>query len=111
LVLVYFTPNTSDNTNQWAPLPYEFTDGSGDFNYEIAYETNVGTVRFHYFFVQLVASATIPVLSSYDIPTYQFKVIAITGALSTALRKSKINLADYQAVSRFTGVWQQDIQH
>jgi hypothetical protein len=108
MVLVYFTPNTSNNTNQWAPLPYEFTDGSGNFNYEMAYETNVGTVRLHYFFVQLVASATIPVLSSYTIATYKFKVIAVTGTLSTALRKSHINLSDYQAVSRFTGVWQQD---
>jgi hypothetical protein len=108
MVLVYFTPNTTDNTNQWAPLPYEFTDGSDTFNYEIAYETNVGTVRLHYFFVQTVASATIPVLSTFPIATYKFKVIAVTGTLSTALRTSHINLADYQAVSRFTGVWQQD---
>jgi hypothetical protein len=108
MVLVYFTPNTSNNTNQWAPLPYEFTDGSGNFNYEIAYETNVGTVRLHYFFVQLVASATIPVLSTYTISTYSFKVIAVTGTLTAALGKNHIKLTDYQAVSRFTGVWQQD---
>jgi len=111
MVMVYFTPNTSNNTNQWAPLPYEFTDGSGNFNYEIAYETNVGTIRFHYFFVQLVATATIPVLSTYDIPTYKFKVISVTGTLLGAIRKNHINLSDYQAVSRFTGVWQQDKQN
>lgn len=111
MVLVYFTPNTSNNTNQWAPLPYEFTDGSGNFNYEIAYETNVGTIRLHYFFVQLVASATIPVLSTYDIATYKFKVVAVTGTLMAAIRKNHINLSDYQAVSRFTGVWQQDKQN
>src|SRR6202012_3348516 len=87
VVMVYFTPNTSSNTNQWAPLPYEFTDGSGNFNYEIAYETNVGTVRLHYFFVQLVASATIPTLSTYTIATYKFKVVVVSGTLAASLKK------------------------
>jgi hypothetical protein len=104
-VMVFFTPNTSSNTNQWAPLPYEFTDGSGNFNYEIAFETNVGTVRLHYFFVQLVASATIPVLSTYDISTYQFKVVVISGTLTDALRRNNINVNDYSALSKFTNAY------
>ena len=106
--MVYFTPNTTDNTNQWAPLPYEFTDGSGNFNYEIAYETNVGTIRLHFFFVQLVASATIPVLSSYDIATYQFKFVAISGTSAALMLKNHINFKDYRSVAKITGMWQQD---
>src|SRR6202000_185659 len=101
-VMVYFTPNTSNNTNQWAPLPYEFTDGSGNFNYEMAFETNVGTVRLHYFFVQLVASATIPTLSTYTIATYKFKVVVVSGTLAASLKKNNVNLNDYNAVSKFT---------
>ncbi len=108
LVLVYFTPNTSNNTNQWAPLPYEFTDGSGNFNYEMAYETNAGTIRLHYFFVQLVASATIPVLSTYTIASYKFKVVAITGQTGTFMLAHHVNFNSYQEVSRVTGLWQQD---
>lgn len=107
-VMVYFTPNTSNNTNQWAPLPYEFTDGSGNFNYEMAFETNVGTVRLHYFFVQLVAAATIPVLSTYTIATYKFKVVVVSGTLTAALKKNNVNLNDYNAVSKFTGLWLND---
>ena len=103
MVLVYFTPNTSNNTNQWVPLPYQFTDGSDNFNYEISYETNVGTIRLHYFFVQTNPSATIPVLSSYAIATYQFKFVAVSGNVTTAMKKRGINFGDYGAVSGFIG--------
>jgi len=108
MVLAYFTPNTSNNTNQWAPLPYEFTDGSGNFNFNIAFETNVGTVRLHYFFVQLVASATIPVLSTYDISTYKFKLVAVSGTISNSMKNAHVNINNYDEVSRFTGLWQSE---
>ena len=103
-VMVYFTPNTSNNTNQWAPLPYQFTDGSGNFNYEFAFETNVGTVRLHFFFVQLVASATIPTLSTYILPAYKFKIVAISGTISTGLKNAHVDVNDYNAVSRYLGI-------
>jgi len=108
LVLVYFTPNTSNNTNQWAPLPYEFTDGSGNFNYNIAYETTVGTVRFHYFFVQLNAAAAIPVLSTYTIATYQFKIVSVTGQAGIFMANHNVNYNNYFEVSKALGLWQQD---
>lgn len=103
-VLVYFTPNTFGNANQWAPLPYEFTDASGNFNYEIAFETNDSTVRLHFFFVQLVASATIPVLSTYNIATYKFKIVAMTGTISTAMYHAGVDVGNYSAVSKFLGL-------
>jgi hypothetical protein len=108
MVLVYFTPNTSNNTNQWAPLPYQFTDGSGNFNYNIAYETSVGAVTLHYFFVQTNAAATIPVLSTYTIATYSFKIISVTGKAGIFMLEHHINLNDYKEVSKVTGLWQQD---
>lgn len=101
MVLVYFTPNYNDNANQWDPLPYEFTDGSGNFNYNIVFETKVGTVRLHYFFVQLVASATIPTLSTYPIGSYTFKIVAVSGSLASSMKNAHVDVNNYAAVSRF----------
>ena len=104
MVLVYFTPNTTGNTSQWAPLPYEFSDGSGNFNYEIVFETSVGGLRLHYFFVQTVAAATIPTLSTYAIATYKFKIVVVSGVLSSSMKSAHVDVNDYNAVSRFTGI-------
>ncbi len=100
MVLVYFTPSPTTSTVQWLPLPYQFTDGSGNFNYEMTFETMPDTVRLHYFFVAL-NSNPIPTLSTYDIPTYQFKIVAVTGTLANAMRASHVNLKSYEAVSSF----------
>ena len=100
MVLVYFTPSPTTSTVQWLPLPYQFTDGSGNFNYNMTFETMPDTVRLHYFFVQLTSNP-IPVLSTYDIPTYQFKIVAVTGTLANAMRASHVNLKSYEAVSSF----------
>jgi hypothetical protein len=101
MVLVYFIPNTIDNDNQWAPLPYQFTDESGYFNYEMAFETMPGKVRLHFFFVPLNASATIPTLSTYDIVTYKFKMITLSGSVVTSMNKAHVNWNNYAAVSNF----------
>jgi hypothetical protein len=103
-VLVYFVPDPLVNGNQWVPLPYQFTDGSGNFNYEIAYETSSDSITLHFFFIQLVASATIPVLSTYNIPTTKFKIIAMTGSISTAMYHAGIDVGNYSAVSKFLGL-------
>lgn len=108
LVLVYFIPSASVSANQWAPLPYEFTDGSGNFNYNYAYETSPGQVKLHFFFVQLVASATIPTLSIYSIATASYKIVTITGQTGTFMLLHHTNLNNYQDVSKITGMWQQD---
>ena len=76
----------------------------------VAYETNLGTVTMHYFFEQINTTATIPVLSTYTIPTYTFKIIAVSGAVGTRMVQGEVNHHDYNAVSRFTGAWIQDKQ-
>ena len=100
MVLVYFTPSPATSTVQWLPLPYQFTDGSGNFNYEMTYETMPDTVRLHYFFVALTSNP-IPTLSTYNIPTYQFKIVTVTGTLADAMRASHVDLKSYEAVSSF----------
>ncbi len=100
-VLIYFTSDPINNANQWSPLPFQYTDGSGNFNYEIAFETTAGSVELHYFFVQLVSTATIPNLSSYVIATYKFKIVAMTGSISTAMYHAGVDVGNYSAVSKF----------
>ncbi|HEY4064298.1 MAG TPA: collagen-like protein [Puia sp.] len=103
-VMVYFTPNTTGNTNQWAPLAYQFTDASGNFNYNVCFETMPGKVRLHYFFVQTVSSATIPTLSTYTIATYKFKIVAVSGTISTGMKQAGVNTASYSDVSKYLGL-------
>jgi hypothetical protein len=74
-VQVFFNPNPLSSTNQWLPLPYSFLDGSGNFNYYFGYTTSVGQVELEVFFQQIVPGSTIPTLSTYTFPTYDFKVI------------------------------------
>jgi hypothetical protein len=103
-VLVYFTSDPINNPDQWSPLPFQFTDASGNFDYEIAFETNPGTVELHYFFVQLVSTATIPTLSSFVIATYKFKIVAVTGSINTAMYHAGVDVGNYGAVSKFLGL-------
>jgi hypothetical protein len=100
-VMVFFVPNPIADTNQWAPLPYQFFDGSGNFTYNIVFETMPSTVRLHYFFNQLNTAAAIPTLSTYHIATYKFKIVVISGTLSTAMQKAGIDKSNYDAVSGF----------
>ncbi len=102
-VQVFFVPNPIVDTNQWAPLPYQFVDGSNIFTYNIAFETMPYTVRLHYFFSQLQAG-TIPNLSTFNIPTYKFKVVVISGVISTAMYKAGIDKSNYEAVSAYLGL-------
>jgi hypothetical protein len=102
-VMVFFVPNPIVDTNQWAPLPYQFVDGSNIFTYNIAFETMPYTVRLHYFFTQLQAG-TIPNLSTFNIPTYKFKIVVISGTISTAMYKAGIDKSNYAAVSTYLGL-------
>jgi hypothetical protein len=103
MVLVYFTPNPITSTVQWVPLPYQFADETGSFTYNIAFETMVDTVRLHFFFQTLNTAHPTPTLSSYDIATYQFKIVAVSGSIAQGLLTAHVDLADYAAVSRFIG--------
>jgi hypothetical protein len=88
MVQVYFTPNPIVSTNDWRPLPFRFLDGSGNFYYIVAAETSVGQVEIEFFFEQIVANATLPVLSSYAIPAYNYKIVVIAASQSTSVAPS-----------------------
>ena len=101
MVLVYFNP-VAGNTAQWQPLPFSFTDTSGGFTRNYAYETAVGKVRLHFYFAKL--SATPPDLSAFTIPTTQFKVVVVAGTLTSSLKQNHINVNNYSEVSKFLGI-------
>jgi len=99
---VYINPGPDLDPNQWVPLPYRFLDDSGGFYYFFGYEADVGQIILQYFFEQIAANATLPVLSSYDIPTYAFKVVYGTGT-STAPAGSNAILRPQPAHTPATG--------
>jgi hypothetical protein len=107
MVLVYFTPSPVNNPNQWEPLPYQF-DSSFGYTYNYVFVPAVGQVTLHYFFIQTDPTATLPTLSTYNDETRQFKIITIYGETGVFMTTNHVNLNDYNAVSRVTGLWQQD---
>jgi len=107
MVLVYFTPNPIVGP-AWDALTYQFLDGSGDFYYVVAANVTVGQVELDYFFQQIVANSSLPTLYNYDIPTYRFKVVVVSGQIAAYMLSHHIDFKNYSAVSRLTGLWQRD---
>lgn len=102
-VMVYFTPNAT-NTNQWAPLPYTLPDFTSQYYYVFAFETMPGKLRLHYFYVPNGSSGNTPsisVRSTETIPTRRYKIVAIGGTISTAMKRNKVDMKNYADVSRF----------
>jgi hypothetical protein len=103
-VMVFFVPNPIANPNQWAPMPYVFLDGSGSFTYNVAFQTFPYTVELEYFFNVINNGTAPPVLSTWKIPTYKFKIVVISGTISTAMFQAGIDKSDYNAVSTYLGL-------
>jgi hypothetical protein len=107
MVLVYFTPSPVNNPNQWEPLPYQF-DSSFGFTYNYVYVTAPGQVTLHYFFIETDPTATLPTLSTYNDEVRKFKIVTVSGTTGSFMLSHHVNLNDYNAVARVTGIWQQD---
>ena len=103
-VMVFFVTNPISDTNVWVPLPFWFLDGSGSFTYNIAFETMPYTVELEYFFNVINNSTPPPYLASYIIPTYKFKIVVVSGTISTAMQKAGIDKRNYAAVSEYLGL-------
>lgn len=101
MVMVYFTPNQTDAT-QWVPLPYSFLSFGSTFYYNYAYETMPGKVRLHYWYT--AASGTPPnTLSTDVIFTHRYKIVAVSGTISTALRRDHVDVGNYNALMDYLG--------
>jgi hypothetical protein len=107
-VLVYFTPmdiSGSYYANQWLPLPFQFADfTTTNFDYDISYQTLLGNVLLFFFFEPKIPNATLPSLSTYNIATYKFKIVAVSGTISTGMKQAGVNTANYTDVSKYLGL-------
>ncbi len=83
MVLCYMTPSLAFNSNNWLPLPYTMMHGSSNYFYNFAGETSQGKIRLHYFYTANTQGATIPNVRDAVIATHKFKIVAITGAISS----------------------------
>jgi hypothetical protein len=102
LVLVYMTPNLSDNS-QWSPVPYTFDTGLG-YSYDFVYVTGPGTVELEFYFGDQSPTVTPPTLSTYSMATYSFKVVAVTGSIATSMENRQIQYSNYSQVANFLGL-------
>jgi len=88
-------------------LPYQF-DTLGGYTINYVYVTAPGVVTMQYFFIPSPGVTNIPDLSTYNDETRKFKIVTIAGTALSLVRANHVNLNDYSAVSKITGLWQQD---
>jgi hypothetical protein len=103
MVVVYFAPNATD-TNQWSPLPYTFLAFGGAYYYNYVYESMPGKVRLHFFYTANGTGTAPNTLSTDVIPTHKYKIVAVTGTVSTAMRRDQVDVGDYKAVMNYLGM-------
>jgi hypothetical protein len=109
MVLVYFTPSPANNPNQWAPLPYMFPSFGTQYYTNFVYITAPGQVTLGFFFSNINPAATPPSIFTFvTTQDYKFKIVTVTGETGTFMMNNHINLKDYDAVSKATGLWMQD---
>jgi hypothetical protein len=101
MVLVYMTPNTAD-PNQWSPLPFTYETGLG-YSFDFVYVTAPGSVELEFYFGETNSSTTPPTLSTYTLDTYKFKIVAVTGTISTSM-KAQIDTRNYASVAKYLGL-------
>ncbi|MDN5284538.1 MAG: hypothetical protein JWR38_812 [Mucilaginibacter sp.] len=104
LILVYYQSSPITNTVQWQPLPFSFTENfNSNYTFNYAYETSVGNVRLHFFFAK-TGTVAAPSISTFNIPTHQFKIVVVSGTLISSIHQNHINVNNYNEVSRFLGI-------
>lgn len=99
MVLVFMTPNLQDKT-AWAPLPYTFDTGKG-YSYDFVYVTTPGSVELEFYFGEQASGVTVPTLSTYVMPSYAFKLVAVTGTIVDGMEKAGIDKGNYAQVSAY----------
>ena len=102
MVMVYGQMNAND-LNQWSPLPYSFLSFGSTFYYNYVYETMPGKVRLHFFYTQNGTAATPTTLSTDVIPTHKYKIVAVGGTISTAMKRDLVDVRDYGQVMDYLG--------
>ena len=104
MVLVYFTPYT-DSVNGWVPLPFTFLNFGAQSYTNIVFVPTTGSVRLHYYYTANGATGTVPNnLSTAVIPTYRYKIVAVTGTVATGIQQHAVDVSNYNSLSKYLGL-------
>ncbi len=100
MVLVFLMPY-QNSPNEWTSMPYSFISGNAQFYYNYEYELMVGKVRLHYFYTPN-GSYTLPTTLNTDlVPTHRYKIVAVSGTISTAMRRDLVDVGNYSQVMTY----------
>jgi hypothetical protein len=105
MIMVYFQATPDLYPDLWQPLPYTFPAYAG-YGYNYYYEPSVGNIRLDFFFNKITVDP--PAVNGYQIPTHKFKIVVISGTLTDMVRNNHVDIKDYKAMAKITGLWQQD---
>ncbi|HTD93256.1 MAG TPA: hypothetical protein VK644_05575 [Chitinophagaceae bacterium] len=100
LTLVYFQSEPGVNVNNYTHVPFAFPTGLG-YALNLASETFVGKTRVHFFLSKI--SADPPLLTTYSVSNYKFKVITIDGSIARSAEPLP-DVNDYAAVCKYYGI-------
>lgn len=98
VVMVYYSAAPDINSSAWLPLPYSFTT-FGKYDVNFAYETSIGKVRMHFYLTNTVNN--VPSLQTYQLSTIRYKVIALTGTIVSTIKKNRIDINNYNALTNY----------
>ncbi len=104
VVMVYFNANFIV-TDDWQPLNYSIEFGAY-YYLNLFYQPSLGQVQLNFFF-SANGTAAIPdqtTLKNFDIAPYKFKIVAISGTISTGMKRAGVDTRDYKSVSTFLGM-------
>jgi hypothetical protein len=102
-ILVFFASSVVDSF-QWTPLPFQFPGYNINYYYNYAFETMPGKVRLHYFYTTNTVGFTLPDLKADSIAPHKFKIVAISGTVSTSMNHAGVNALDYGQVANYLGL-------
>jgi len=105
MIMVYFQATPDLYPDLWQPLPYTFPAYAG-YGYNYYYQPSAGNVRLDFFFNQI--SVAPPAVNTYQIPTHKFKIVVISGTLIDMVKNNHVDIKDYNAMAKITGLWQLD---
>ena len=104
-MVLAFVQLSPTNVNQWDPMPYSVLDDTWTFTYNWDFETNIGAVRLHfYFWPNGTDFSHIPDMITYTIPTFSYKLVALSGETVNSMKQAHINMKDYNAVKKFVNL-------
>jgi hypothetical protein len=100
VVMVFFASSVVDSF-QWTPLPFQFPGYNINYYYNYAFETMPAKVRLHYFYTTNTIGFTLPDIRADSLAPHKFKIVAISGTVSTSMKHDGVNMQNYGQVANY----------